>query len=271
LNKRLIGGLLLIAFCIALHELGHAFAMHFAGVPIKEISFGFGPQLFYFPGSLNGDNINFVIRLIPLGAFVGPDMSYEEMIQNVPAFKHFFINGMGIWVNVTFGYVLLFFVHVVHRKNKFLTFTKNRVLLICLLIGILGAVDFIAELGFFWKYGMICLSTLVLFLLTRNLIRKSNSVISPVRIFRMVKRSESFWEILHVVGNISIGLAGVNILPFIPFDGGHNIQYLLIESPTLKLWHRNLTSIIIIVLWAGYMINFRKLFRADKKRNEGSK
>jgi len=57
--------LALLVSVLLIHELGHWCFLRYFQIPIREVGFGFGPNL--------GRIHNVVLRLIPLGAYVSPD------------------------------------------------------------------------------------------------------------------------------------------------------------------------------------------------------
>lgn len=68
--------LLIIAVLVLAHEWGHFIAARKIGIPVQEFSLGFGTKLF----SVTRDEVQYSIRLFPLGGFVR--MSGEEMGDN---------------------------------------------------------------------------------------------------------------------------------------------------------------------------------------------
>ncbi|HEY0724727.1 MAG TPA: site-2 protease family protein [Pyrinomonadaceae bacterium] len=78
---------------LVLHELGHYFAARVCAVPIKQLGFGWGPKLF----GVRRNEVDFQIRLLPVGAYVQMDM---KVLQSRPLVQQLFVLGAGIGVNL---------------------------------------------------------------------------------------------------------------------------------------------------------------------------
>jgi regulator of sigma E protease len=85
----------MISFTLALilHELGHLMAARLCGVPVTGMGLGWGPKLCRRTFS----NIDYQLRMLPLGAFVRMDMSvFHRRSLN----QQLFVLGAGIGVNL---------------------------------------------------------------------------------------------------------------------------------------------------------------------------
>jgi len=85
----------ILSFLIALilHELGHLAAAQISGVRVTALGLGWGPKL--YRRTLN--NVEFQLRLLPLGAFVQMDMNtFRQRSLN----KQLFVLSAGIAVNL---------------------------------------------------------------------------------------------------------------------------------------------------------------------------
>ncbi|HAF14545.1 MAG TPA: hypothetical protein DCK93_01250 [Blastocatellia bacterium] len=89
---------IVLSFVVALvfHELGHFFAAHASEIPVTEAGFGWGPQLY----SVRLRNIDYHLRLLPLGAYIRMDMS---VLQKRPLTQQLFVLFAGIAVNLILG------------------------------------------------------------------------------------------------------------------------------------------------------------------------
>ena len=87
-----------VSFVVALvlHEFGHYLAARVCRVPIKQAGFGWGPELF----SLRVKDIDYQLRLLPIGAYIQLDMS---TLQLRPLAQQLFVLGAGIGMNVLLG------------------------------------------------------------------------------------------------------------------------------------------------------------------------
>lgn len=89
-----INGILSLSASLVLHEMGHFFAARLARVPIKEAGLGWGPRLL----GVKTNEIDYQLRLLPLGAYIRMDMS---TLQERPLFQQLFVLLAGIAVNLT--------------------------------------------------------------------------------------------------------------------------------------------------------------------------
>lgn len=245
LNVRTIIGILLVFLCIGFHELGHGIGMYMARVPIKEVAFGFGPQVWSTTGSLNNSSVVFSIRTIPLGAFVSSDLTLKQL-ESVPVFQQYLINGLGVWFNILIGYVIALAIILSSKKPYARSILKTKPMLGLAAIICLGILDFLLQNGFFWKYGMLFLSALMTFLIIKEILTGSKQFFGPIKTYQMIRDADSFRVILTTVAGISVGCALVNILPFVPADGGRNIEILLQGHEQWQLWYTKSSMVLLL-------------------------
>jgi membrane-associated protease RseP (regulator of RpoE activity) len=86
---------LIVSFvgALVLHELGHYVAARLCGVPIKQAGFGWGPKVY----GVRFSEIDYQVRLLPLGAYVQIDMG---VMQTRPLVQQLFVLGAGIAANI---------------------------------------------------------------------------------------------------------------------------------------------------------------------------
>jgi membrane-associated protease RseP (regulator of RpoE activity) len=89
-----------ISFVLALllHEIGHWLAARLCSVPVTEIGLGWGPIVYTFKFL----NVDYRIRMLPLGAYVKMDM---VLLQQRPLLQQLFVLGAGIVVNIVLSLV----------------------------------------------------------------------------------------------------------------------------------------------------------------------
>jgi len=92
----LVNAVVSFVAALVLHEFGHYLAARICGVPIKQAGFGWGPQLF----SVRARNVNYQLRLLPIGAYIQLDMI---ALQTRPLWQQLFVLGAGIGMNVLLG------------------------------------------------------------------------------------------------------------------------------------------------------------------------
>ena len=94
----LVNAVVSFVTALVLHEFGHYLAARICAVPIKQAGFGWGPQLF----SVRVRNVNYQLRLLPVGAYIQLDMI---ALQMRPLWQQLFVLGAGIGMNVMLGIV----------------------------------------------------------------------------------------------------------------------------------------------------------------------
>ena len=93
MNTVIINAMVSFFASLVLHELGHYFAARVCEVPIKQAGFGWGPKLF----GVRRNEVDFQVRLLPVGAYVQMDM---RVLQSRPLVQQLFVLGAGIGVNL---------------------------------------------------------------------------------------------------------------------------------------------------------------------------
>lgn len=98
---------------VVVHESGHFMAAYLQGIHVSKFAIGFGPILAKF----NSKNVEFSIRAIPLGGFVGfpdndPDSCIarddKNLLKNRPVFDRMLVISAGVIANIVFAYALIF-------------------------------------------------------------------------------------------------------------------------------------------------------------------
>ena len=102
-----------LASIIFVHECGHFFAARSQNIHVSKFSVGFGPSLV----SYQGPEVEYSLRLIPLGGFVAfpdddPDCPYPEddpdLLRNRPTKDRAIVVSAGVAANVVFALSILF-------------------------------------------------------------------------------------------------------------------------------------------------------------------
>jgi membrane-associated protease RseP (regulator of RpoE activity) len=85
-----------VALAMVVHELGHLIAARKCNVPASELSLGLGPKLWGFSLS----NVDFSLRLIPLGSFVRLD---GAALKNRSIQQQLLVHIGGVTLNIVAG------------------------------------------------------------------------------------------------------------------------------------------------------------------------
>lgn len=104
--------IVVLASIIFVHECGHFFAARSQNIHVSKFSVGFGPSLL----SYQGPEVEYSLRLIPLGGFVAfpdddPDCPYPEddpdLLRNRPTKDRAIVVSAGVAANVVFALSIL--------------------------------------------------------------------------------------------------------------------------------------------------------------------
>ena len=102
----------MLASIIFVHECGHFFAARSQNIHVSKFSVGFGPSLL----SYKGPEVEYSLRLIPLGGFVAfPDDDLDcpypeddpDLLRNRPAADRALVVSAGVAANVAFALAIL--------------------------------------------------------------------------------------------------------------------------------------------------------------------
>ncbi|CAN0914486.1 Membrane metalloprotease ARASP, chloroplastic [Linum grandiflorum] len=98
---------------IVVHESGHFLAASLQGIHVSKFAVGFGPILAKF----NSKNVEYSLRAIPLGGFVGfPDNDPDSeippddvnLLKNRPILDRALVISAGVIANIVFAYAIVF-------------------------------------------------------------------------------------------------------------------------------------------------------------------
>lgn len=108
----ILAAIAVLAILICVHELGHFLAARVQGIRVSQFSLGFGPALW----SYQGTEVQYAIRAIPLGGYVGfPDDDPESgipnddpnLLRNRPIGDRALVISAGVLANLLFAYFVL--------------------------------------------------------------------------------------------------------------------------------------------------------------------
>lgn len=111
--QSVIEAIAVLTAIIIVHESGHFLAAYLQGIHVSKFAIGFGPIL----AKLNANNVEYSLRAIPLGGFVGfPDNDPEsdippddeDLLKNRPIFDRVLVISAGVIANIVFAYLIIF-------------------------------------------------------------------------------------------------------------------------------------------------------------------
>ena len=224
-----VGLFLVFLGVMIVHELGHAVAMAYYGIPIQAAGVGIpipGLSLkfhLYTPSPEYRHKLfpeGLVITLSPLllGAYVQPAAEGEERVKTLPYRAEAEIYGAGVWSNTLSALILFIFL----RLYAF-GFNQDRYgFLLCGVVMVL-AVGLWKYKTVFCAFGVPVLSILLIALLSFLVLQSgaSKTFSGPVGIVRLMQESTTALDVLKWGFILSLGIGLTNMLPFLPLDGGH--------------------------------------------------
>jgi regulator of sigma E protease len=92
-----LGILVLLSLLVVIHELGHLCAARLAGIPVAGFSVGFGPKLW----KRQWGQVEYCLRLLPLGGFVTPAAADDYELRAIPLSRRIAFFAGGPLANLT--------------------------------------------------------------------------------------------------------------------------------------------------------------------------
>ncbi|MEY4744392.1 MAG: metalloprotease RseP [Candidatus Parcubacteria bacterium] len=222
----LLLSILVIALVVLVHEYGHYVLMRRNGVQVVEFTIGFGPTL--FERKLKSGTM-FRIKPILLGGYTRPVAEGDGTVDSKSAWARFKIYMAGMFFNATAAFVVYaVLTYATHRAPVFvvniahMTHAPPALMpLVCALI---------------MSYGLwLATPAVLVWMVAQGMQQFFGGMAGPIGIMGMggsvVAASPTAGMLLvnalSFFAMLNIGLAGFNLLPVYPLDGGRVFDILL--------------------------------------------
>jgi regulator of sigma E protease len=216
--------LVMLAVIIAIHEYGHYLMMRRNGIPVEEFTIGFGPTL--IQKQLKSGTW-FRVKLIWLGGYAKPTDEGAQMIKDASAWARFQIYVGGMLTNATMAFlVFLVFGYATGKVPviiiPYIKWAPNWLW------------PFLA--AFLLSYGLwLATPFLVVGMLIKMGMAFFAQAAGPIGIFQMghematrsATPAQLTSSLLLMFAMINSAIAGFNLMPLLPLDGGHLFGMLL--------------------------------------------
>lgn len=224
---------LLLSIVCGTHEMGHYAAMRTVGVEVEEVAVGFGPRLVGFKDSRG---TTFSLRMLPLGGFTKTvEDDKAGSLKNVSDTDLLLIDFGGMLANVAMGFFL--FLLVFWRSRIIPSVMPERIHQLFWPWDAVAAA-FLASFG-----GWVTMPwTIIRGLAKRDRKKFLATVTGPIGMFAPGNRSDApppepslfggaedmreesvGLKFLWVIAIFSVAIAGFNLLPILPLDGGQAV------------------------------------------------
>jgi len=209
--------IILILVALVVHELSHGMAMRRYGVEVPEA--GLGLPIPRLPSLAIKFSSGFTFRIHPflLGAYVRPKSS--EDIEKLSYQEKAHIYGAGVIANFIMGILIIIPWTIVKLFKYPEEIAANLIVLILLIAAVFVLWRFSKKIS---AYILPFMGVAMMVYLVWSLaaVGAEESVMGPVGLFTMGMGFVSFYQATIWGAYVSIGFAMMNLLPFLPLDGG---------------------------------------------------
>lgn len=252
----IIGGIATVMLLITLHELGHLLAARKFGVGVEQFSIGLGPKLLRL--SKKG-RLPVYLRLIPLGGFAnikGEKIRKSKMNESVPGksleeiswIKQIIVHLAGIGVNFIFAVIVLIALLLFIPEDTEVKYSSLGFIFVKLPFSswyLAPLIAFLATSTYCIKFFLIILKRIPIIvstLFTSPLVPREGGLGDTLAGWGGIV-SIGFWEYLGFIYIFSLLLIALNMLPFLPFDGGQAVV-----SAAEKIFKKGMVLNILIAI-----------------------
>lgn len=248
-------GFLMLFLALVVHEAGHAIAMMRRGVDIEEAGIGLPVKGLTF--RLRLPFVPFPIALSPLliAAYVKPSRRGELDLRMMSRKDQVVCYGAGIVMNLVFGGVLL--ILLLLSMNPF--GSRRATIVFTIVTGLTLAFVLLRRV---LPFVMPVIGVAMLVVAVALVLNAPESVGGPIAVVTTAFGASSWFGVVLFGASMLLNLGLINMVPFVPADGGR-ITCIFLESRgwvKLSEMYARLTSYalatLIVVLLAKDIISF---------------
>ncbi len=245
--------ILILGVAVFIHELGHFLVMRRNGIKVLEFAIGFGPRLL---ARQSEDNQTvYALRAIPLGGFVRPVDEGPESMSEARPWVQFKVAAAGPMMNCVLGFIAGLVLLYAQIDSPIL---QHELLA--------WAPEFLRPivLALVASFGVAIITpAYVFYLAATNFLTLMSGLAGPIGILHMGSQiggdepttTSVAMGSLFFLYLINVGIAGANLMPLHPFDGGHCVKAVMAKIPylnrpkALKVFNY-VTAVLVILLIA---------------------
>lgn len=252
--------IVLILLVMAVHELSHGMIMRKYGIKVPEA--GLGLPIPHLPSLSIRVSPTFTFKIHPflIGAYVRP--AEEERIEKLFYPEKAHIYGAGIIANFIMGFLMIMPWMIVKIVKQPETWAANLPVLLVMMLLIFILWKFSGKISayVFPFLGVVMTGYLVWSIISAGV---GESLMGPIGLVTMAFGFTSFYQVMMWGALISVGFAMMNLLPFLPLDGGRITTGFLEEKLNLNQGVKKAITAASTVFFLAIMV---LVFSADIAR-----
>lgn len=218
-----LAGILMILILVLVHELGHCLVARTFGVGVKQFSIGFGPGIKIWQTK----NFPVYFRFILLGGFVAlksrEDQSSAGMagkyLEDIYWWQKILVLAAGAGFNLILALILRILIFYFAPNGLEIKFLAATISFTPLSTWYLAPFQAIAKTFTLFAVFFSSILLNIWRIVLPTIPQAGAGVIGTIGLGSTIH--SGFWAYCALICFVSIILAAANLLPFIPFDGGH--------------------------------------------------